>query len=109
MPVFDWSRSELYESLPDVSTAHLYDKSKVEAVDPMELVERITTGSEGYTMPGWESERLKLIKDLFKSYEDLSEEDLWNNLKYFLEAIIPVAQTNDIKMAIHPDDPPWPI
>lgn len=109
MPVFDWTRSELYEPLPDGSTALFYEKSKVEDVDPIELVERIATGSEGYTMPGWEPERLKHIKDLFKAYEDVSEEDLWDNLKYFLEAIIPVAEANNIKMAIHPDDPPWPI
>jgi mannonate dehydratase len=60
-------------------------------------------------MPGWEPERLSRLKELFKAYENVSEEDLWNNLKYFLEAIIPVAEINDIKMAIHPDDPPWSI
>lgn len=34
---------------------------------------------------------------------------LFENLKYFLEKIIPVAQECDIKMAIHPDDPPWSV
>jgi mannonate dehydratase len=60
-------------------------------------------------MPGWEPERLSRIKELFKAYENVTEEDLWNNLKYFLEAIIPVCEASDVKMAIHPDDPAWPI
>jgi mannonate dehydratase len=39
----------------------------------------------------------------------VTEEHLWNNLHYFLEQIIPTAELHDIKMAVHPDDPPWPI
>ena len=34
---------------------------------------------------------------------------LWENLKYFLEAIMPTCHECDIKMAIHQDDPPWDI
>src|SRR5699024_7856591 len=34
---------------------------------------------------------------------------LFDNLSYFLKKIIPVAEANNIKMAIHPDDPPWPV
>ena len=60
-------------------------------------------------MPGWEPERLKNLTQLFEAYKNVTEEDLWNNLKYFLEQIIPVAEINDIKMAVHPDDPPWSI
>jgi mannonate dehydratase len=44
-----------------------------------------------------------------KKYESITEDDLFENLKYFLEEILPVCKENDIKMAIHPDDPPWPI
>src|SRR5699024_7915448 len=39
----------------------------------------------------------------------ITEEDLWENLRYFLSKIIPVAEEANVKMAIHPDDPPWPI
>jgi mannonate dehydratase len=109
MPVFDWTRSDLAKELPDGSTALFYEKEKVENADPMELVDKIAHGVKGYTMPGWEPERLSRIKELFKAYENVSEEDLWNNLKYFLEAIIPVCKANNVKMAIHPDDPAWPI
>lgn len=36
----------------------------------------------------------------------ISEEELWENLKYFLEKIIPVAEKANVKLAMHPDDPP---
>jgi len=109
MPVFDWTRTDLFRPMADGSTALFYEKAKVDNVDPMELVDNVAKGVNGLTMPGWEPERLKHLKELFKAYENVTEEDMWNNLKYFLEAIIPVAEINDIKMAIHPDDPPWPI
>ena len=39
-------------------------------------------------------------------YGEVSEEQLWDNLKYFLEAVVPVAEEAGVKMAMHPDDPP---
>ena len=42
-------------------------------------------------------------------YHSLTEENLWDNLKYFLERIIPVAAECDVNMAIHEDDPCWSI
>ncbi|MBM7570296.1 mannonate dehydratase [Aquibacillus albus] len=108
MPVFDWTRTELYKKLDDGSTAMFYEKAKVENMDPMELVDEISNNPD-FTIPGWEPERLKSLANLFGAYQKVSEEDLWNNLKYFLEEIIPVAEANGIKMAIHPDDPPWKI
>ncbi|KAA8922180.1 mannonate dehydratase [Thermoplasma sp.] len=33
---------------------------------------------------------------------------LWKNLKYFLDEVIPVAEENDVRLAMHPDDPPIP-
>jgi len=36
-------------------------------------------------------------------------ERLWDNLAYFLERVVPVADQAGVRMAIHPDDPPWPI
>jgi mannonate dehydratase len=38
--------------------------------------------------------------------ESLSEEEMWDNLKYFLERVVPVAEECKVKLAIHPDDPP---
>lgn len=36
----------------------------------------------------------------------VSEEQLWENLQYFLEKIVPVAESAQVKLALHPDDPP---
>ncbi|WP_028550742.1 mannonate dehydratase [Paenibacillus sp. UNC451MF] len=108
MPVFDWIRTDLFKELEDGSTALFYEKAKVDNMDPMELVRRINE-NPNFTMPGWEPERLKHLTSLFDAYKHVTEEDLWSHLQYFLEHIIPVCEANDIRMAIHPDDPPWPI
>lgn len=108
MPVFDWTRTDLAKKLEDGSTALFYETSMVDDMDPMDLVNKIADIPD-FTMPGWEPERLSKLSSLFEAYKNVSQEDLWNNLKYFLEQIIPVAEINDIKMAIHPDDPPWSV
>lgn len=108
MPVFDWVRTDLYKELEDGSTALFYEKAKLVHMDPMELVHKIAENPK-FTIPGWEPERLIYLSQLFEAYKQVSEEDLWNNLQYFLEQIIPTAKANDIQMAIHPDDPPWSV
>ena len=65
--------------------------------------------SNGFVLPGWEPERMGKIRELFKMYEGVDDEVLFGNLVYFLEAIMPVCDKYDIKMAIHPDDPAWPV
>lgn len=108
MPVFDWMRTDLHKKSSDGSTALFFEKSRIQDIDPMDLVKKIAS-NPNLTMPGWEPERLKDLSKLFEAYKNVTEEDLFNNLKYFLEQIIPVAEINDIKMAIHSDDPPWSV
>ena len=108
MPVFDWTRTDLFHPLPDGSTALYYEKSKIKQ-DPQEMADYILRECKGYTMPGWEPERMAVLKDLFRMYENVDKETLWANLKYFLESLMPVCHETGIKMAIHPDDPPWDI
>ncbi|MUT64797.1 mannonate dehydratase [Paenibacillus sp. NEAU-GSW1] len=108
MPIFDWIRTDLFKEMEDGSTALFFDKAKIESMAAEDLVRNINENSQ-FTMPGWEPERLKRIAPLFDAYKNVSEEDLFDNLKYFLEAIVPVAEANDIKMAIHPDDPPYSV
>ncbi len=63
----------------------------------------------GLTFPGWEPERMAKLDELFEAYRPVTKEKLWDNLKYFLEAIMPTCHETGIKMAIHQDDPPWDI
>ena len=39
----------------------------------------------------------------------MSEDKLWENFAYFLERVVPVAASSRVRMALHPDDPPWSI
>lgn len=108
MPVFDWVRTDLFGRLPDQSTAMFYEKKKITGMEPLQLVEKIAANPD-YTMPGWEPERLEALKDLFAAYKNVTADDLMDNLQYFLEKVIPVCEEYDIRLAIHPDDPPWEI
>ena len=100
MPVFDWTRTILDQRLADGSTTLAFS---VRDVDRLDL-------SQGIALPGWDaSYRPEELKALLAAYESLGEANLWRNLAYFLEAVIPVAQEVGIAMAIHPDDPPRPI
>ena len=109
MPVFDWTRTELARVLPDGSTALAYTQEAVDALDPEKMFESIAGDMNGTVMPGWEPERMARVKELFALYKDVDDEKLFANLKYFLEAIMPVCNKYDINMAIHPDDPAWSV
>lgn len=108
MPVFDWTRTDLFHPLEDGSTALYFDKEKVMNLDPQELVNEVSASSD-LTLPGWEPERLARLSELFEQYKEVDEAKLWDNLAYFLQAILPVAEEAGIQMAIHPDDPPYSI
>ena len=83
--------------------------NQIEGKSAEQMFREIDDNSNGYAMPGWETERMGEIKELFEKYKGITAEDLWTNLQYFLEKIIPVCEECDVKMAIHPDDPPWDI
>ncbi|WP_417897039.1 mannonate dehydratase [Bacillus haimaensis] len=101
MPVFDWTRSDLYHLLEDGSTTLIYEEDTIEKMNP---------SSGGLALPGWDaSYKDGELKGLLESYQAVTEERLWENLAHFLNEIIPVAEEVSIKMAIHPDDPPWSI
>ncbi len=109
MPVFDWTRTELARVRPDGSTVLAYTQEAVDALVPEKMFESIAGDMNGTVMPGWEPERMARVKELFAMYKDVDDEKLFANLKYFLEAIMPVCNKYDIKMAIHPDDPAWSV
>ena len=110
MPVFDWTRTDLFHPVGDGSTALFYEKDKIKG-DYKAMAEYIMSFTEKYNMtfPGWEPERMAKLDELFKAYAPVTKEKLWENLKYFLEALMPTCHECGIKMAIHQDDPPWDI
>lgn len=101
MPVFDWLRSELSRPREDGSFALAYDEEEVLAMDP---------ATSELSLPGWDESYTKVqLRELLAQYGEVGEEKLWENLTYFLKKIIPVAEEANVRMAIHPDDPPWGI
>ena len=99
MPVFDWLRSELEHKQPDGANALAYDEKTVLEMNPLK---------GDLSLPGWDASYTKAeMQGLLKAYEEIGEEKLWKNLETFLKAVIPVAEESGVKMAIHPDDPPW--
>ena len=109
MPVFDWTRSDLAKVRPDGSTVLSYDQEIIEKIDPEKMFEQIDSSSNGFVLPGWEPDRLSRLKELFEMYKNVDDEKLFENLKYFLSAVMPTCEEYNIKMAIHPDDPAWPV
>lgn len=103
MPVFDWTRTQLDHRLPDGSTSLVYYKEQVDAVNPLE-------SDSDLTLPGWDASYTREeLKEVVAEYNAMTEEDLWENLTYFLQRIIPVAAACGVNMAIHEDDPCWSI
>ena len=101
MPVFDWTRSDLAHELKDGSNALAYCEKTVQDMNPL-------TGD--LSLPGWDASYTKAdMQALLEKYSHISEDMLWDNLKYFLDRVIKTAEEVKVKMAIHPDDPPWGI
>lgn len=108
-PIFGWAKTTLNYENEDGSLALLYDQAVVDNMEPGDMYKLISSQSKGFQLSGWEEERLNKFNSLVEMYEGVTEEILFDNLKYFLERIIPVCEEADVKMGIHPDDPPWEI
>ncbi|MDC7245178.1 MAG: mannonate dehydratase [Sphaerochaetaceae bacterium] len=109
MPIFDWTRTDLAKPREDGSTVLSYDHSLLSDSDPNQIIEEMRKKQNDYILPGWEKERLDRLQQLFAIYENIDENKLYENLVYFLNAVIPECEAVGIRMAIHPDDPPWPV
>lgn len=110
MPVFDWLRTDLAREIPEDGSNSLYfDEKELGDMTPMELVRKTAEGCKGFSLPGWEPERLADLERVMELYKGVDEEKLLENYQYFLEAVIPVCEEVGVKMACHPDDPGWPV
>jgi mannonate dehydratase len=137
MPVLDWTRTDLDFSLPDGSTALRFDATEFAAFE-IHILKR-PNAEENYTeaqlakakewfVKASESAKNKLIRNIIaglpgseesftveefatvlRGYECVGDAELRNNLYDFLREITPIAEEAGINLAIHPDDPPFPI
>ena len=99
MPVFDWFRTDLHYKHEDGSESLAYRESDFLKLDKRNL-----------RLPGWdESYSRDELDALLRAYEGMTHETLFDNLVYFLRAIMPACDEAGVDMAIHPDDPPWDI
>ncbi|MCH5352990.1 MAG: mannonate dehydratase [Acutalibacter sp.] len=101
MPVFDWTRTQLDKAAPDGSTSLVMYWEQMKGLDPLH---------DDIHLPGWDSSYTQSeVRELIAAYGTLGEEGLWRNLERFLKTVVPVAEECGVKLAIHPDDPPYPI
>ena len=101
MPVFDWTRTQLDKKAPDGSTSLVMYWEQMKNLDPLK---------DDIHLPGWDSSYTQQeVRELITAYGEIGEEGLWRNLEVFLKKVIPVAEECGVRMAIHPDDPPYSI
>ena len=77
-----------------------------------ELVETIIVKTQGFVsgnIKEGDEHPVQLFRDLLNLYKGITRDQLRANMKYFLEAIMPVCDECDIYMCVHPDDPPFQI
>ncbi len=77
-----------------------------------DLVETIIVKTQGFVNENFKgdvSQPVDLFRQLLDHYKGIDSEQLRQNLKYFLQEVIPVAEQYEIKLCIHPDDPPFAV
>ena len=137
MPVLDWLRTDTQYEMPDKSTAlyfnrvdylvfDLYllkrpgaekDYSAAELSKAKKRSEELTEEQKKklYSnmmlgLPGSDdSFTPELVLTELKKYEGIDAKKLKEHLFYFLNEVVPVAEECNVKMAIHPDDPPYSV
>lgn len=136
MPVIDWTRTDLRHQLPNGAYALKFDQDRFAAFDLFILQragaqadysdDELARASiafdamseadiEGLTstiiagLPGKMTDAYSLddFRAMLVRYDGVSHDQLRENLVRFLKRVLPVAEKLDVKLAIHPDDPPW--
>lgn len=137
MPVLDWTRTDLDFRLPDGSTALRFDmtefcafecyilkrpnaennysesqvasaKAWIQQADE-EQIEKLTRNIIAGLPGSEESFTVEEFAEILRTYDTITEQDLRTNLYSFIQEVAPVAEANGVRLAIHPDDPPYPI
>ncbi len=137
MPVLDWTRTDLDYSIADGSKALRFDIHMFAAFDvfilkrkgaekdhPIDRIKKAQTYFDSASnqaleklqknilagLPGAE-ERYSLaeFQNALDAYAAIDDQQLRKNLYHFIQAIGPIAEKEEVRLAIHPDDPPFPI
>lgn len=137
MPILDWMRTDVNYTLPNGAKALYFNKAAFAAFDIF-LLQRPAARedydpatiqqAETYIKEADEEEKKRLysntllglpgsevqftqeqILQALQGYAHINAEKLQQHLFYFLQEVVPVAEKAGLKMAIHPDDPPYPI
>ena len=137
MPVVDWTRTDLRWRLPTTGLALRFDVVDFAAYDLFVLqragseqdyaAERLAAARARYEsmsearrdelertiiagLPGAEASYSRAtFQKLLKEYAGVTEDDLRDHLIAFVRDVVPVAEDLGVRLAIHPDDPPWPL
>jgi mannonate dehydratase len=137
MPVLDWTRTDLDYPMPDGSTGLRFDATEFAAfelyilqrpgarqlysaeeqqwarqlLDSMDdtQVNRLTRTIIAGLPGSEESYTVEKFRDALATYQAVGDQELRQNLYAFLREIVPVAESVGVRLAIHPDDPPYPI
>jgi mannonate dehydratase len=137
MPLLDWMRTDIAYPMPDGSKALYFERAAFIAFDIFLLkrpgaeedytkkeIQKATARFKRMTeeekemlfrnallgLPGSEEQFTEeQILAALGTYETINAAKLKEHLFYFLQQVIPVAEQNGLKMAIHPDDPPYPV
>lgn len=137
MPILDWIRTDIGYLLPDGSKALRYEKSAFMAFDLFLLKrpnaekdysgESIEKARKLYDSMSTEDRRKlynnsllglpgsdvpftpELILKALEAYADIDAARMKQHLHWFLQAVVPIAEECALKMAVHPDDPPFPL
>ncbi|MCB9267436.1 MAG: mannonate dehydratase [Lewinellaceae bacterium] len=137
MPVLDWTRTDLAYRVKDGSKALRYDATALAAFDlyllqrpeaeaeyDTEVIARAEAYLNALTPAGRQALKNNILaglpgtldviemeefRDFLKRYEGIGRARLKENLQYFLQKTVPVAEEVGVKLCIHPDDPPYPI
>jgi mannonate dehydratase len=137
MPVLDWARTDVKFPYSDGSYALMFDPVAFAAFDLFilkrpdaeadykpEMIEKAKshfnslskeksaelTGTILQGLPGSEeSFSLDEFQQILDEYKNIDAKKLTEHLHYFIREINPTAESAGVRMAIHPDDPPWPL
>lgn len=137
MPILDWTRTDLAYELPSGAKALRFDMTAVAAFDifllkrpqavfayTQEIIDRAKDYVDGLSLvdreqlvsniikglPGSEEGyTLEQFQEALDTYQGIDHDRLAANLDFFLSQIIPIADKHGLRLAIHPDDPPFDI